>query len=79
MYLYRNMRFKEIEGGYKVFDYGDKGDLFYIIMEGEVIIKTPAMDVLEDEQATPEGLLIYIVEYFQELQWDKIPDGEHIR
>jgi len=32
-----------------VFQYGDEGELFYIVMEGEVVIKTPAPDTLEDD------------------------------
>ena len=58
-----------------VFHYGDEGELFYIIIEGEVIIKTPSPDVLEDEQCTPEGFLIFCIEYFNEIVWTKLDSG----
>ena len=79
MYLYRNMRYEEFGPSDIVFNYGDQGDLFYIIMEGEVIVKTPAPEVIEDDQATPEAFIIYIIEYFQEIYWEKLPEGNYLR
>ena len=40
-YLYREMRFLEMATDDRVFEFGDEGNHFYIIMEGEVIIETP--------------------------------------
>lgn len=40
-YLYRNMEFLQLKKGQKVFNYGDVGDLFYIVISGEISIKTP--------------------------------------
>ena len=48
-YLFRHLFFLEIDRNENVFNYGDEGDLFYIIIEGEVSIKTPFPDVLEEE------------------------------
>ena len=48
-YLFRHLFFLDIEKNENVFNYGDEGDLFYIIIEGEVSIKTPFPDVLEEE------------------------------
>ena len=73
------MRFAEYAPGEYVFHYGDEGNLFYIIMEGQVIIKTPAPETVEKEQATPEGFLIYLLEYFDEIQWAKMAEGREIR
>ena len=53
--------------------------MFYIIMEGEVIVKTPAPELIEDEHATPEGFLIYLIEYFEEIYWEKLPEGTYLR
>lgn len=78
-YLYRNLRFCELKPRQQVFQYGDEGELFYIVMEGEVVIKTPAPDTLEDDQCTPEGLLIFLIEYFHEIQWKLLRDGERVR
>ena len=41
--LFRMMRFKAFKAGEKVFDCGDEGNLFYVIMEGEVLIKVPTL------------------------------------
>ena len=37
------MRFQAFEAGEKVFDCGDEGNLFYVIMEGEVLVKVPTL------------------------------------
>ena len=51
------------------------GELFYVIMEGNVVVKTPSMVTLEGEQATPQGLLIYILENFREIHWSDLKSG----
>ena len=78
-YLFQNLRFTELDSHENVFDYGDDGDLFYIIIEGEVKIKIPAPDELEEEQCTPEGLLIFLVEYFGDVHWGDLRNGYEIR
>ena len=45
-YLYRNLRLVEYEGKETVFNYGDKGDFYYILLTGEVVVKTPSPFVL---------------------------------
>ena len=47
--LLRMMRLKAFEAGEKVFDCGDEGNLFYVIMEGEVLIKVPTHIILSPE------------------------------
>ena len=47
--LFRFMRFKSFKAGEKVFDCGDEGNLFYVIMEGEVLIKVPALRELNSD------------------------------
>ena len=47
--LFRMMRFKACKAGEKVFDCGDEGNLFYVIMEGEVLIKVPALRELNSD------------------------------
>lgn len=78
-YLFQHMRYAEYAPEDYVFHYGEEGNLFYIIMEGEVIIKTPAPENIEGEQATPEGFLIYLIEYFDEIQWNRMMDGREVR
>lgn len=48
-------------------------------MDGEVVIKTPAPDVIEDDQCSPEGLLIFLIENFHEIHWKKIREGDRIK
>lgn len=64
LYLFRNLRYAEYHAMETVFHFGDEGEIFYIIMEGEVMIKIPGPDVLEDEQCSAEGFLIFLIEYF---------------
>lgn len=59
-----------------MFDYGDVGELFYIIIEGEVIIKVPSPHVLEDDFFSPEGLLVFLVEYFRDIIWRQMKCGD---
>ena len=44
-------------------------------MEGEVAVKTPSPDILEDEQVTPQGFLLYMLKHFEDINWEKLPDG----
>lgn len=44
-------------------------------MEGEVTIKIPTPEILEEDQCSAEGFLIFLIEYFQEIHWTKIIDG----
>ena len=74
-FLYQNLRFLEIEEDDTVFKYGDEGNLFYIIMEGEVIVKTPSPDELDEEYVTPEGFLLYMVEYYRDIEWSVLNNG----
>ena len=78
-YLFRHLFFLEIDAYENVFNYGDEGDLFYIIIEGQVSIKTPFPDVLEEEQAEPYPLLVLFLTFFKDIDWKFITDGEQVR
>ena len=46
------------------------GRLFYIILEGEVIVKTPAPHLLEGEElVNPKSILLYLIQYYQDIDW----------
>lgn len=62
-----------------VFLFGDRGKMFYIIIKGEVEIRTPSPIELENESATAEGILVFIVTYFEDIYWQKIYQGEKIQ
>ena len=68
-YLYRNLRLMKSPAKEIVVNYGDHGDLFYIIFEGEVIVRVPHPFTLENEQFTPIGLLMILIEHFKDVIW----------
>jgi hypothetical protein len=39
----------------------------------------PSSVVLENEATTPIGMLDFVVTYFKEIYWAKIPDGDKTR
>ena len=53
MSLYRNVSYLEYQNGTTVFNYGEQGELFYIILEGEVIIKVPMPKIIEKPKNKP--------------------------
>ena len=75
-YLYRNMEFLHLDEGRKVFNYGEVGELFYIIMNGEISIKTPFPEELEEDQSTPIALLTYFLTFFKDIDWSFFKEGE---
>ena len=78
-YLYRNLRMLKLGAGDIVMSYGDEGDLYYIILEGEVVVRIPHAHFLENEHCTPVGLLMFLIEYFNDVLWWMLKDGEQIR
>ena len=69
-FLIRKMRFKASEKNEMVFHFGDIGELFYIIMDGEVIIKVPSPAIIEGEKAAAKAFLLeYLVEQFEIVHW----------
>ena len=79
-YLYRNILYQEHDVGETVFNYGEMGKLFYIILEGEVIVKTPGPHILEgEENVNPQSVLLYLIKYFRDIDWIDIINGEIIR
>ena len=60
-YLYRNLRLIKMPAKQIVFNFGDEGDTFYIILEGEVLIRSPSPVVLESANLSPWRLLMFFV------------------
>ena len=78
-YLLRNMNFVEIEAANPVFKYGDEGDLFYIIIDGEVAVAVPGPYTLDGQNATQMGFLSWTLENFDDIHWPKLPRGTRLR
>lgn len=77
--MYRNLRFLHIPAKTTIFNYGDIGDLFYIIMEGEVIIKTPSPVDLEGSHAEPLGFIAFLLGYYKDIQWKSFPNRDKVQ
>ena len=56
--------------------FGTKADLYYIILEGEVVIKTKTEHVLEGERLSPFALLIFFIEYYKDVFWKELKNGD---
>lgn len=77
--LFRNMRLEEWPKQHKVFSYGDRGELFYIIIQGQVSIRTPQPVELEAENTSAEGLISFLISYFEDMFWEQIENGERMK
>lgn len=75
LFLLKKMRFVEYEAGQTIFEYGDFGELFYVIIDGSVVVKTPSQVTLEGDQATAAGFVIYLLENFQDIHWKDLKDN----
>ena len=52
--IYKNIKYMKLEKHEKLFDYGDEGDNFYIILKGKVFVMIPRTDNDQQEQ-TPNS------------------------
>jgi CRP-like cAMP-binding protein len=77
--LFKSLKYEDCESGKAVFEYGDAGSTFYVILAGAVEIKVPMPVELEGSSATPEGLLIFLVTYFDNICWEKLHNGLSIK
>ena len=77
--MYQHLRFKDSKAGDILFEYGDRGEDFYIILEGEVELKTPAPVELTGKKATPTGILSFFVNCFEDILWSSLDRGEQLK
>ena len=52
------------------------GTLFYIVLRGQVSVKLPTIVEFE---TTPEDLFLFCTQFFDDIEWLKIPNGETMR
>ena len=55
-----------------MFNYGDAGNHFYILIQGSVDVRVPMPVQLEDDEATPISVLNYIIENYDDIYWKAI-------
>ena len=77
--LCKRLRLEEYESNAIIFDYGDVGEHFYVILEGEVEVRIPSPIVLDLEFSNPKGVLSFIIRHFHEIYWPQINKGLTIR
>ena len=74
--LYQKLSLVEKPAGHTVFNYSEKGELFYIILDGQVHVRTVSPVELRDCDAT--GLINFIIKNYTNIYWDKIPKAAEI-
>ena len=67
--IFKNLALHEVGKGENVFNYGDEGNLFYIIIEGKVTIHIPAPEELTQDKCSPEGLITFLIENYENINW----------
>ena len=65
--------------GEVLFSYGDRGENFYIILSGEVELKTPSPVELTGKKATPAGVLSFFVNFYENILWHNYDRGEYLK
>ena len=76
--LCQKLRLEEHASSSVVFHYGDQGKYFYIILDGAVEIRIPKPVELEEDSATPEGLISFIIMYFEDIHWREMEKGPSV-
>lgn len=77
--LFNSLKYEDCLEGHTVFNYGDQGNTFYILLAGEVEIRVPTPVELENSSNSPEGLLVFLITYYDIIYWEKIPNGFAIK
>ena len=79
MELYRKLGYLYLDEGVPVCHYGDKGENFYIILEGKVDVRTMSPVELDGEAATPEGLISFVLSFYDDIYWTKVINGGEVK
>ena len=56
--------------------FGDKGSLFYILIDGTVEIKVPSPVELE---VTADDFILFCLRFFEDIYWAKTTNGKQIQ
>lgn len=73
------MTYEKSNAGEKLFQFGDRGENFYIILSGEVELKTPSPVELTGKKATPEGVLSFFVNFYEDILWEYLDRGLQLK
>jgi hypothetical protein len=73
--LFQNLRLRECQPKETVFLYGERGSSFYIIIQGQVEVKTPAIVEFDVEQ---DEFFHFCLDYFSDIYWKKTTNGTKV-
>ena len=65
------MKYELFEASQIVFNYGEPGDKFYVILEGEVSIKVPTNITFNSKRI---DLINFCKDHFTDIVWEKVGD-----
>lgn len=77
--MFHSLGLEVVKGGKTLFHYGEPGTTFYILMEGEVEIRVPTPVEISGATNCPEGLIVFLINYFDIIFWEKIPNGFKVK
>ena len=78
-YLYKTFQYLEMDKGGYVFEYGDRGQRFYIILSGCVEIIVPEGIKLMKNESEPDGILDFVIQNHDSIYWEGIQGGIRMR
>jgi hypothetical protein len=73
--IFQNLRLRTCEPKETVFLFGDRGSTFYIIIDGQVEVKTPAIVEFDVEQ---DEFFQFCLDYFSDIYWKKTTNGSKV-
>ena len=76
--LCQKLKLEEHAAGSVVFNYGDPGTNFYCVLSGSVDVRVPCPVELEEDSATPEGVISFIIVHFKDIYWKDIERGSAV-
>lgn len=73
------MELLEITKGKALFNYGDRGEKFYILIAGSVRLSTPSPVELSDKKCSAAGILSFFVNFHDEIVWESFDRGNQLK
>ena len=70
--MYRCIRSLETVAGSTLYSLGERGEYFYIILEGSVEVRTPQVINFTGKKASPEAILSFIIDNHEDIIWEAI-------
>ena len=75
----KRFRYHQLKDQEIVFNFNDSGELFYIILSGEVEVRIPEPMQLVGDQADPDGILSFVLHNHIDINWGNYTGGLRMR